>query len=103
MSDAVTTETEILLPIGEKPAGESGRAPVLAPRLDTLEDKVVGIVSNGWNCMRVLAEQYSSSLTLKYKLRGVAVYETPATMAMTPELVERIRNECDAVIVGIGN
>ena len=103
MIDPATFETEILLPIGEKPAGAADIEPVLAPRLASLEDKVVGIVSNGWNCMRVIAEQYSKSLTLKYKLRGVAVYETPATMAMTPELVERIRSECDAVIVGIGN
>ena len=101
MSDSAFTETEILLPVGEKADGSAGAT--LAPRLESLEDKVVGIVSNGWNCMRVIAEQYSKSLTLKYKLRGVAVYETPATMAMAPELVERIRNECDAVIVGIGN
>ena len=103
MNEDVTSETEILLPAGEKPVGEGGAQPVLAPRLVSLEDKVVGIVSNGWQCMRVIAEQYSKSLTLKYKLRGVAVYETPATMAMAPDLVERIRRECDAVIVGIGN
>lgn len=96
-------ETEILLPAGEKPASDGATAPALAPRLASLEDKVVGIVSNGWNCMRVIAEGYSRSLTLKYGLRGVAVYETPATMAMTPELVARIAAECDAVIVGIGN
>ncbi len=101
MSDSAFTETEILLPAGERVDGNAGAT--LAPRLESLEDKVVGIVSNGWNCMRVIAEQYSKSLTLKYKLGGVAVYETPATMAMAPELVERIRNECDAVIVGIGN
>ena len=95
-------ETEILLPIGEKLVPDAGAAPGLAPRLSSLEDKVVGIVSNGWNCMRVIAEEYSHSLTVKYGLRGVALYETPATMAMTPELVERIRSECDAVIVGIG-
>jgi len=99
----VNIETEILLPIGEKLVTEAGAAHTLAPRLSSLEDKVVGIVSNGWNCMRVIAEEYSHSLTVKYRLRGVALYETPATMAMTAELVERIRSECDAVIVGIGN
>ena len=99
----MNVETEILLPIGEKSVAEASPVQALAPRLSSLEDKVVGIVSNGWNCMQVIAEEYSHSLTVKYGLRGVALYETPVTMAMTDELVERIRSECDAVIVGIGN
>ena len=96
-------EIEILLPIGERPAAEGPEPVEVSARLAALEGKVVGIVSNGWHCMRVIADEYSGSLAGRYGTRGVRIYETPATMAMSPDLSGRIAAECDAAIVGIGN
>lgn len=96
-------EIEILLPNGERLGAESWQLTTVCARLPELEGKVIGIVSNGWHCMRVIAQEYSATLVKQYGARATHVYETPATMAISPHLSGRIAAECDAAIVGIGN
>ena len=89
---------ELLLPIGESSSDEV--AP-LSPRLLDLRGKTIGIVSNSWACMTTLADQFSIDITEKYGAE-VIKYASPTTAALPAEMLEDIKNRCDAAIVGIG-
>lgn len=91
-------KVELLLPIGESVSS----AAALAPRLVDLHGATIGIVANSWQCMTTLADQFAIDITEQYG-GEVVKYTTPTTAAMPAEVLQDIKNNCDAVIVGIGS
>lgn len=90
----------VLMPYAEDPAA---RTKALAPRLDTLRGKTIGIINNGWNCMNVTADELRRLLLNQYKAAEVIEKKSTASLKLaTPEL-EDLARRADAVICGMGN
>jgi hypothetical protein len=91
-------EIELLLPIGESPPDHAGK---LAPRLSHLNGKTIGIISNSWQCMTTLSDQFAIDITERYGAEAIRI-TSPTLSAMPTEMLEHIKNHCDGVIVGMG-
>ena len=91
-------QIELLLRTGESPVDEASK---LAPRLADLAGKTIGIVSNSWQCMITLSDQFAIDITERFGAEAIRI-TSPTLAAMSQEMLTDIRNRCDAVIVGIG-
>ena len=89
---------ELLSPAGEAPSDD---AAALAPRLANLRGKTIGIVSNNWQCMATLTDQFAIDITERYGAEAIR-FTSPTLAAMSKEMIADIKNRCDAAIVGIG-
>jgi len=88
------------MPYAEEPAA---RTKALAPRLDTLRGKTIGVINNGWNCMNVTTDELRQVLVAQYGAAEVIEKKTIASLKLaTPEL-EDLARRADAVICGMGN
>ncbi len=90
----------VLMPYGEEPA-TSQKA--LAPRLDTLRGKTVGIINNTWNCMNVATDELRHLLVSEFGAAEVIEKQTPATLPLGAADMDDLAKRADAVICGIGN
>lgn len=90
----------VLMPYGEEPATIQK---ALAPRLDTLRGKTIGIVNNTWNCMNVATDELRQLLVSKFGVAEVIEKQTPATVPLRAADMDDLAKRADAVICGIGN
>ena len=90
---------DLLLPVGESVSQEAAS---LAPRLATLNGKTIGIVSNNWQCMTTLSEQFAIDITEQFGAEAIR-FTSPTLSAMSAEMIRDIKNRCDAVVLGIGS
>ena len=94
----------ILLPHGDVSAAKNQ----LAPRLDGVAGKRIGIVDNDmWQSMHILAGELTDVLTGAYGAAGVQTityhYGTGADRQEIQTKLERLSQEVDAVVSGLGN
>jgi hypothetical protein len=77
---------------------------VLAPRLNTLEGKVVGFLDNKKGNGLLLMTRISDVLKEKYGIKE-AVFTSKKIFSRTAEeeVIQRLATECDAVISAIGD
>jgi hypothetical protein len=73
-----------------------------APRVSSLERGLVGIVDNGWHCMRIITEVLTDALQEQFGAAGVVVKHTSGSLTMTTADRADLQRRCSAVIVGIG-
>ena len=92
------TKIELLLPVGDSLSEDRA---VLAPRLAALSGKTIGIISNNWQCMATLTDQFAIDITERYGAEAIR-FTSPTLAAMSKEMIADIKNRCDAAIVGIG-
>lgn len=97
----MTGRIEVLMPYGEA-AAITGRAPVLAPRLASLAGATVGVVWNGWHCMRTIKDELRERLVHDWGAKDVVAVQTGTTLPMTPEQLAAAQRGWDAAIVGLG-
>ena len=90
----------VLMPYAEDPAA---RTKPVAPRLDTLRGKTIGIINNGWNCMNVAADELRRLLVQDYGAAEVIEKKTIASLKLAVPEMEDLAHRADAVICGIGN
>lgn len=80
----------------------SGDRP-LVPGLDTLEEKIIGIIDNGQSNSTAMFQELSELLRRKYRPAEVLFQTKPTHMQGAPELIlEEFASRCDAVITGLG-
>jgi hypothetical protein len=88
------------------PTGDAGADPdtTLSPRPATLRGATLGLLDNGKPNGAVLLGEVGRQLSERFDLREVRTYTkgyfgTPVEQTQT----QRIRDECDAVVAGIGD
>lgn len=91
---------EVLTPIDEDKPPEQ----MPAPRLATLDGKVLGFLGNTKENLEALFDVIQGELSQKYELKEV-VRRQKAHYAMRAPLLllEEFAKTCDAVIVGVGS
>ncbi len=89
----------ILSPTLSAPEGKGK----LAPRIDTLDGKVVGFLGNGFEFAKEALEEAERLLKLDYELKGVVRFtKSYIGEPATPAILEELVNSCDLVITAIG-
>ena len=84
-----------------EPAAHVGRK--LAKRIAGLKGRTIGIANNSWNCMNVIANEYSSRLLRDYGVKEIVVHNGSSAVRLPKPMIDDLVIRCDAVIVGIGN
>jgi len=75
----------------------------LAPGLDSLEGKVIGIIDNGQANSTTMFQELANLVLERFKPKEVIFRTKPTHMQGAPKAVmEEIVNRCDAVITGLG-
>lgn len=87
-------------PTGVKKHNET-RSP--HPLMISLAGKAVGILSNVWPSYEDMIVRFREQLIEKYKVSKIHYYPIPRTFSAPDELLEKVVNECDVAIVGLGN
>jgi hypothetical protein len=88
-----------------KPRREAhGPALVCAPRLGTLEGKVIGTLWNNRPHGDEFLQQLGEELKARYKVAEVVHRKKVFINSRAPmEVLEELKERCDAVVVGIGD
>jgi hypothetical protein len=97
----MTTNIEVLMPFGEA-AAEPGSTSCLAARRGTLSGATVGVVWNGWHCMRTIKNELCELLVRDWGAKAVVALQTGTTMPMTPQQLDAAQRDWDAAIIGLG-
>ena len=75
----------------------------LAPGLDTLAGKVIGIIDNGQANSTTMFRELANLVQERFKPKEVILRTKPTHMQGAPKaVIEEIVNRCDAVITGLG-
>ena len=81
-----------------------GAALVFAPRLGTLEGKVIGTLWNNRPHGDEFLQQLGEELRARYKVGEVVHRKKVFINSRAPmDVLEELRDRCDAVVVGIGD
>jgi hypothetical protein len=92
---------EILDPTG---ASEATSDTTLAPRLSTLDGKVLGLLDNGKPNGAALLEEVARQLRRRHAFADVLMYTKPYFgTPVEPTQTQRIFEECDFAITAIGD
>ena len=91
-------QVSILVPGSE----DSGSKLALAPRLDTLAGKRIGIINNGWRCMQIASDELRRLLIEQGISELVEKRTTAARPVVQSDLLD-LAQTADGVICGIGN
>lgn len=76
----------------------------LAPRLSSLDDCTVGLLSNGKTNASELLEMLAEELGREFRLASIVrVTKRNASGNCPPELLDDLVGKCDAVITAIGD
>ncbi|MBI4307591.1 MAG: hypothetical protein HY684_02165 [Chloroflexi bacterium] len=76
----------------------------LAPRLESLDGKTLGFLSNMWPSVRPTFARMREVAAQRYSLRGAMLKERAVTSsAAPPDIMGPLSTDCDAVIVALGN
>jgi hypothetical protein len=101
MSATLTIDgVDVLLPIDEQRPPEQ----MPAPRLTTLDGKVLGFLGNTKENLEELFDVIRGELSRKYGLKEVIRRQKTHYAVRAPlALLEELAKTCDAVIVGVGS
>jgi hypothetical protein len=92
---------EILDPTG---ATDATADTTLAPRLATLDGKVLALLDNGKPNGAALLQEVARQLRMRHALRDVLMYTKPYFgTPVEPTQTQRIFEECDFAITAIGD
>ena len=79
-------------------------ATALAPRLPSLQGKVVGTLSNIWRSYDLMLEHFENIAKSGYGVAEVVKISNPSLSSGTPaETLESLASKADAAIVGMGH
>lgn len=90
---------EILIPTAATAATQKMPATAVA----SLTGKRVAIVSNGWRSMEVMAPHLDLLLRARHDVAGIRRFSVHLNRPISQEILDSIRKDCDAAIVGIAN
>jgi len=76
----------------------------VAKRVGDLDGKVLGLLHNGKVNGDRLLDLVREQLAARYRLRDVVVVRKPsASRVAEPDVLDRLAQECDAVVTAIGD
>ena len=77
---------------------------VPAQRLDSLENKRLGLIDDAKDGARELLEEIADMLNEKYGVSNVVYHRKPsASKPADPDVITSMAQECDYVVVAIGS
>ena len=75
-----------------------------APRLDSLENKRLGLIDDAKDGAQVLLEEVADALKERYGVASVNYHRKPsASKPMDPEALSEMTKDCDYIVVAIGS
>ena len=75
-----------------------------APRLDSLENKRLGLIDDAKDGAQVLLEEIADALKERYGVASVSYHRKPsASKPIEPDALEDMAEDCDYVIIAIGS
>ena len=75
-----------------------------APRLDSLENKRLGLIDDAKDGARELLEEIADVLNERYGVSNVVYHRKPsASKPADPDVITSMAQECDYVVVAIGS
>ena len=75
-----------------------------APRLATLAGTRLGIIDDSKRNADVLLQEIADLLTTRYEISSVQWHRKPsASRPADPQAIQQLAQECDAVIIAIGD
>ena len=75
----------------------------LVPGLETLEDKVIGIIDNGQANSTDMFKELAGLLRERFHTREVLFKTKPTHMQGAPKpMMDEVWSRCDAVVTGLG-
>ncbi len=96
----VKAKQVILMPYAEASSDDSID---LAPRIDSLNGKVIGLLANGWRSLDYSYEEFKKLLEEKYEVAEVIIKRKPGSSPLPIEELEDVAARADAVISALGN
>ncbi len=86
------------------PARTQKKQKSLPPPLEGLDGKTLGFLSNMWPSVRPTFARMREVAAQRYALRGAMLKERAVTSsAAPPDIMDPLADQCDAVIVALGN
>ena len=77
---------------------------VPAPRLESLENKRLGLIDDAKDGARELLEEIADVLNERYGVSNVVYHRKPsASKPADPDVITSMAQECDYVVVAIGS
>ena len=77
---------------------------ISAPRLDSLENKRLGLIDDAKDGAQVLLEEIAEVLKERYGVASVNYHRKPsASKPVDPEALRDMTRDCDYIIVAIGS
>ena len=77
---------------------------VPAPRLDSLENKRLGLIDDAKDGAQALLEEIADVLKGRYGVASVNYHRKPsASKPIEPDALRRMTEDCDYIIVAIGS
>ena len=75
-----------------------------APRLESLENKRLGLIDDAKDGAREMLEEIADVLNEKYGVSNVVYHRKPsASKPAEPDVITSMAEECDYVVVAIGS
>jgi len=71
--------------------------------LETLEGKVVGLMNNGWPSLSIILPRLQELLRTRCNVADARLFDHAGDVKTRGEAVRRMIEECDAVVVALGN
>ena len=94
------TRLEVLDPTADSIPADS----VIAPRPDTLDGKVVGLLANGKRNADVMLEMVHEILADTYEFKGVVIRNKGNASRPCPrDMLEELVDQCDVAITASGD
>ena len=76
----------------------------MAPRLDDLGDKRVGLMDNSKKNAKELLDEFVDILRERYGVASIEYHKKPsASKPAEPDVIQKMTEACDYVIVAIGS
>ena len=96
----VKAKQVILMPYAEASSDDTTD---LAPRIDSLNGKVIGLLANGWRSLDYSYDEFKKLLEEKYEVAEVIIKRKPGSSPLPLEELEDVAARADAVISALGN
>ena len=90
----------ILMPYGEASGDDTV---VEAPRVDSLNGKVIGLLANGWRSLDYSYDEFKKLLKEKYEVAEIISKRKPGSSPMPLADLEDVAARADVVISALGN
>jgi hypothetical protein len=85
-------------------SGPATTQTAMAPRLESLQDGVLGVIDNGKINSDTFLNQIVGSLTARYALKDVVpIRKSSASHAVKTDAAQLLAQKCDFVLVGVGD